>query len=167
MGTRSLTHIRETENGTDLVCIHRQMDGYCAGHGKDLKELLTGYKIVNGYSMPDLDCMKCGVNPYFHKQNKSRHLFQPKRVANGLGDLAALLITSLKTRTYDDFILCEPNSDWERYQYVLWLDGDYFSGKYGSDLPDVTLMLKVLYASKVLYSGKLEEFNPMMEREAA
>ena len=50
MGTRSLTKFYETD-GTEIVTMYRQMDGYFSEHGKDLAEFLAPFKIVNGYSM--------------------------------------------------------------------------------------------------------------------
>jgi len=53
MGTRSITHIIDTDNPTPLLTFYRQMDGYLEGHGQDLAEILAGGKVVNGYSLSD------------------------------------------------------------------------------------------------------------------
>lgn len=75
MGTRSLTHFEH--NGEILCTVYRQMDGYPEGHGKDLAEFLSGYKIVNGINMED-----DRVCP---------------KLANGMGCLAAQVIAHFKT----------------------------------------------------------------------
>lgn len=49
MGTRCLTVI-EDEQGTEILVMYRQFDGYPEGHGKELKSFLKGFKIVNGIS---------------------------------------------------------------------------------------------------------------------
>ncbi len=56
MGTRSLTHIRETENASDLVCIYRQFDGYPSGLGK----ALAGVKRENAS-----EALRMAVRGYF------------------------------------------------------------------------------------------------------
>ncbi len=50
MGTRSITHIYETDElGQDLVCsFYRQYDGYPSGHGQDLADWLKDKFLVNG-----------------------------------------------------------------------------------------------------------------------
>lgn len=46
MGTRSLTIIRD-EQGTDLLTMYRQFDGYPEGHGKALASFLAPFKVGN------------------------------------------------------------------------------------------------------------------------
>jgi hypothetical protein len=40
MGTRSLTFTYDNQ-GTKILCLYRQFDGYPEGHGKDLAEILN------------------------------------------------------------------------------------------------------------------------------
>jgi hypothetical protein len=40
MGTRSLTFTHD-DQGTKILCLYRQYDGYPEGHGKDLAEILN------------------------------------------------------------------------------------------------------------------------------
>lgn len=72
MGTRSLTRV--FEEGAQLVCLYRQMDGYLSGHGKELFDFLKDRRIGNGLGL-DAD------NNY----------------SNGAGCLAASLIAHFKT----------------------------------------------------------------------
>ena len=52
MGTRSLTHIQDN-NGKVLTTIYRQYDGYLSGMGNDIKKILGGKTVVNGYNDPE------------------------------------------------------------------------------------------------------------------
>ena len=79
MGTRSLTYVHEGGlKSTPLVCMYRQMDGYPTGMGNDLKEILRGHELVNGF----------GMGP----RKKVQH--------NGMGCLAAYVIGLLKWNTW-------------------------------------------------------------------
>jgi hypothetical protein len=62
------------DHDEEIVVMYRQMDGYPTGHGADLKEFLSGFSIVNGYSLDP-----------------------PVRQANGMGCLAAQTIAHFKT----------------------------------------------------------------------
>lgn len=85
MGTRSLTHIYETEENQSfpspalaklkpLLTIYRQMDGYPSGMGAELADYLAQFKVVNGFDL----------------------LNKTSKVANGAGCLAAQLVGFLK-----------------------------------------------------------------------
>ena len=49
MGTRSLTNVKAAD-GTTLVTIYRQFDGYPNGIGADIKAAIGGKMIVNGFN---------------------------------------------------------------------------------------------------------------------
>lgn len=55
MGTRSLTvFVNKWDDDEEEICVmYRQFDGYPEGHGKELCELLSKGKMVNGISMGD------------------------------------------------------------------------------------------------------------------
>lgn len=74
MGTRSLTFVHDGASAKALINMYRQMDGYPAGHGKELYEFLKPIKMVNGF----------GADTETVKQ------------ANGAGCLAAQLIANFK-----------------------------------------------------------------------
>lgn len=99
MGTRSLTYVFDTD-GSAVVCMYRQFDGYLAGHGKELADFLNGFEIVNGYgsAMPKL--------------------------ANGMGCLAAQLVSHFKVGT-GGFYLEVPklgNDFGQEYEYHVYQD---------------------------------------------
>lgn len=90
MGTRSLTFVHD-EDGTPIVCIYKQYDGYFSGVGDDILTFLKGTQVVNGIGM------------------------SPARIFNGAGDLAARLITYYKGGNADDagntYIMAPDTSD--------------------------------------------------------
>lgn len=93
MGTRSMTIVMDGSD--ELVRIYRQMDGYPEGHGLDLARLCD-LKMVNGIS-------------------------GDKKVANGMGCLAAQIIAGLKDgpgRIYIEKCGGEI-SDWCEYVYIV------------------------------------------------
>lgn len=104
MGTRSLTYVydsTEFDAMAPLVCLYRQYDGYIQGHGKDVSEFLSSRKLVNG-----LGSDKEGV-------------------ANGMGCLAALLISNLKGNEAGQFYLYAPiigQDVGQEYEYHIFKD---------------------------------------------
>ena len=71
MGTRALTFVYQGE--TPLINMYRQFDGYPTGHGAELAEFLAPFHMVNGLQLGD-----------------------KRKVANGMGCLAAQLIAHFK-----------------------------------------------------------------------
>ncbi len=98
MGTRSLTHIHDNE-GNVLTTIYRQYDGYPSGMGNDIKSVLGGKTVVNGYS-------------------------DPEKQVNGMGCAAAMLIAGLKDGCGNVYVYPADSSDMgEDYIYILSTDG--------------------------------------------
>lgn len=73
MGTRSLTHIKD-ESGITLLTFYRQMDGYPTGHGQELADFINRFTLVNGMGLNET----------------------PKKIANGMGCLAAQILAYFK-----------------------------------------------------------------------
>lgn len=98
MGTRSLTHVL-SEDGTTLLTIYRQMDGYPSGMGEDLIAFLRGRVVVNGYNFTT-----------------------PKNASNGMGCLAASLVRRLK-KGIGSIYITKPGAEdeGEEYTYVVYL----------------------------------------------
>lgn len=132
MGTRSLTEVLD---GDDiLLTMYRQFDGYPTGHGKDLKEFLSPFTIVNGFSGD----MKTGTH------------------ANGLGCLAAQLVAAFKDGIGNIYLYPPGTRDvWEEYVYQIYLVGDVIHLK---------LTVPEAYAKKgkdsVLFDGPINDFDP-------
>lgn len=88
MGTQAITIFVDEENA-EVARMYRQMDGYPAGHGKELAEFLTGFRMVNGFSMNDwcdpkvangMDCLAAQVVCHFKaKVNASRAEYERLR----------------------------------------------------------------------------------------
>lgn len=153
MGTRSLTIIKDPETKTDLLTIYRQMDGYPAAHGRELKEFLCSRRLVNGLSGQKLE--------------------EGQVEANGMGCLAAQLVAHLKTTqhsVYDQathkqtpgphagniYIYKNGSKDvGEEWLYIVKACGsttelavyNYYGNKRGN----------------LVYTGPVEEFNPDIE----
>jgi hypothetical protein len=138
MGTRSLTLVLD-EDGKEICVLYRQYDGYPAGHGFDLKQFLSGVQIVNGL----------GVN----KQTK---------VANGMGCLAAQLITFFKAEAGGFYLYPAGARDCgEEYIYTVYLD----TGKLMMRVEAGAVTLFGFPGTKqvnmpTLYDGEVESFDP-------
>lgn len=71
MGTRSLTIFEDRE---EIAVLYRQYDGYPSGHGRELAEFLSGYRVTDGK-------------------------FLDPRTANGMSCLAAQIVAHFKTES--------------------------------------------------------------------
>lgn len=101
MGTRSLTIVQDNE-GREIFVLYRQYDGYPTGHGAELKQLLQGFKLVNGL----------GVE-------------QPPKVANGMGCLAAQIIVYFKHNPGEFYMYPACTRDCgEEYIYTVYQNGE-------------------------------------------
>ena len=100
MGTRSITNVHsEGRKSPILVSIYQQYDGYFEGVGKELQDFLSGFTIVNGI----------GRNT-------------PEKAANGMGCLAAQLVSHLKNGIGGTYIV--PVGQEESYNYHIYLEKD-------------------------------------------
>lgn len=95
MGTRSTTAIRD-ENGKTLVTIYRQYDGYPTGHGQELADFLKARTLINGIG----------------NQTALTH-------ANGMGCLAAQLVTHLKGDQIGNIYITN-EGDSQEYNYTVY-----------------------------------------------
>ena len=96
MGTRAITTIKNAENKT-LVVLYRQSDGYQDCHGKELKDFLSGIKLVNG------------IRAY------------SESIANGMGCWAAQLIAKVKDKVGLFYIYPEGEVDkWVDFSYTIY-----------------------------------------------
>jgi hypothetical protein len=101
MGTRSLTYVYN-EDRERIICMYRQFDGYPTGHGYELAQFLNSIdEVVNGIP--------------FHDN---------RRLANGMGCLAAQLVAHFKTEC-GNIYLYPPKDDgdyWQEYEYHVYHD---------------------------------------------
>lgn len=108
MGTRSLTKVYDYD-GTLIVSIHRQYDGYYSGHGQELADWLASKTLVNGIR-GDMD---------------------KSTIANGPGCLAAQMISYFKEQHgVGGVYLPHPDPEGRReYTYEVRCVGDYAYGE--------------------------------------
>jgi len=109
MGTRSLTYVYDSfvnDKGNKenyiLINLYRQYDGYISGHGLELAEWLSQYRVVNGLGLLD----------------------EGVKVANGMGCLAAQLVANFKDGP-GQFYLQSPKLGidcWQEYEYHVYAD---------------------------------------------
>jgi len=154
MGTRCLTVIKEGDkSSSDLCVIYRQMDGYPSGHGEDIKRLIGNIVVTNGYG-------------------------DDTTVANGMGCLAAQLVTGLKLDILKHhkkmkkgkkknkvgmaggiYIYSAGTRDvWEDYTYTIYLVKNESIQE--NDLVSAgALYLMVESHGGIVYDGLLREFS--------
>ena len=95
MGTRSTTAIKD-EDGKTLVTLYRQYDGYPTGHGQELADFLKARTLINGIG----------------GQTARTH-------ANGMGCLAAQLVTHLKGDQIGNIYITN-EGDSQEYNYTVY-----------------------------------------------
>lgn len=98
MGTRALVKIKDGRS--TIACIYRQFDGYPEGLGKELTDLIGDTVITNGFNS------RVHALPGF---------------ANGMGCVAAYLVSRLKGAEIGNVYLMPPNTKdvGEEYVYTI------------------------------------------------
>ena len=95
MGTRSLTRV--ICDGQNHLGMYLQLDGYLAGHGKDLFNFLDGMAVVNGISGKE-----------------------PPKFASGAGCLAAQLVAHFKKEPGGCYLYPTDQEDCDQaYTYTI------------------------------------------------
>jgi hypothetical protein len=99
MGTRSLTFVYDGR--TRVMCMYRQFDGYPSGHGAELASFLASFDaVVNGYAF-----------------NETR------KVANGMGCLAAQLVANFKVGVGGFYLYPTSTKDaGQEYEYHVYAE---------------------------------------------
>jgi hypothetical protein len=94
MGTRSITIFKD--EGVEICRFHLQYDGYPDGHGQTLAKICASRKMVNGFS-------------------------NPLKEANGMGCLAALIISKIKGNKAGGLYMIEAH-DGIDIEYIYTID---------------------------------------------
>ena len=125
MGTRSLTFVYDDKE--PMINMYRQFDGYPSGHGSELAIFLNSFDaIVNGISVGDT-----------------------RRIANGMGCLAAQLIAHFKIDAGGFYIYPVTAKDCgQDYEYHVYED-----------------KVVVKNPTEVIFSGTWREFNEFCSAE--
>ena len=121
MGTRSLTFVYDDKQ--KVMCMYRQFDGYPSGHGAELASFLASFDaVVNGYAFDET-----------------------RKVANGMGCLAAQLVANFKVGV-GNFYLYPTNSKdcGQEYEYHVYAEKVVVKETYG--------------ANKTIFTGTWAEF---------
>lgn len=100
MGTRSLTFVYDNDRQA-VINMYRQFDGYPSGHGLELAEFLNSFdEVVNGIPFGD-----------------------ERKLANGMGCLAAQMIANFKTGVGGFYIYPVTAKDCgQEYEYHVYHD---------------------------------------------
>jgi hypothetical protein len=103
MGTRSLTFVYDGEEA--IINMYRQYDGYPSGHGAELAEFLGQFEMGNGIP----------VGKTFEK-----------KYANGMGCLAAQLVSNFKGTEAGGFYLYPTSAVdcGQDYEYHIYKDAE-------------------------------------------
>ena len=125
MGTRSLTFVYDGDE--PMINMYRQFDGYPSGHGSELATFLNSFDaIVNGISVGD-----------------------NRKIANGMGCLAAQLIANFKIDAGGFYIYPVTAKDCgQDYEYHVYED-----------------KVVVKNPTEVIFSGTWREFNEFCSAE--
>jgi len=153
MGTRSLTYVEESyetcvadeennnevrETKQNILCMYRQHDGYLSGYGLELAKYLQGFNIVNGI----------GHNT-------------PERAANGMGCLAAQLITHFKVGIGGVYIHHSDATDCgEEYTYTIYKK---VANIEHNKRARVYMRVYDVYAEKVIFDGTPDKLIKKLE----
>jgi hypothetical protein len=99
MGTRSLTFVYDDKQ--KVMCMYRQFDGYPSGHGAELATFLSGFDaVVNGYAFDET-----------------------RKVANGMGCLAAQLVANFKVGVGGFYLYPTSTKDaGKEYEYHVYAE---------------------------------------------
>ena len=125
MGTRSLTFVYDGDE--PMINMYRQFDGYPSGHGSELATFLNSFDaIVNGISVGDT-----------------------RRIANGMGCLAAQLIAYFKIDAGGFYMYpVTANDCGQEYEYHVYEN-----------------KVVVKNPTEVIFSGTWREFNEFCSAE--
>lgn len=126
MGTRSLTFVYDEDSRP--INLYGQYDGYPSGHGADIAKFLSPLELVNGIPVGD-----------------------ERRIANGMGCLAAQLVATLKNGVGGFYInpvdTVECNQD---YEYHIYTDN----------------VVVKRYDGQVMFKGNWKEFESFCSEDA-
>ena len=131
MGTHSLTIFKDGKD--EILVMYRQFDGYCAGHGAELLEILKDKQLVNG--------LPCGAGDP-----------QMATLANGMPCLAATVIAHFKKGPGSFYLHRAKMRDaGEEYRYTVYDKDDI-----------IYLKVQAGYGKKweTLYDGPAKDFDP-------
>jgi hypothetical protein len=147
MGTRSLTFVYDEQEV--IINMYRQYDGYPTGHGAELAEFLGQFRMTNGIPVG---------------RDKTAD-----RIANGMGCLAAQLVSNFKGNDAGQFYLYPASATdcGQDYEYHIYKDDEGLRVRItdrGCNMFGLTMSDK----NDAIFDGTLAEFTEFCtEKEAA
>jgi hypothetical protein len=147
MGTRSLTFVYDEQDV--IINMYRQYDGYPSGHGLELAEFLAPFRLVNGIPVG---------------RDKTGD-----RIANGMGCLAAQLVSNFKVGEAGQFYLYPATATdcGQDYEYHIYKDAEGLRVRItdrGCNMFGLTMSDK----NDAIFDGTLAEFTEFCtEKEEA
>ena len=147
MGTRSLTFVYDEQEA--IINMYRQYDGYPTGHGAELAEFLGQFRMTNGIPVG---------------RDKTGD-----RIANGMGCLAAQLVSNFKGSDAGQFYLYPTSAVdcGQDYEYHIYKDEEGLRVRItdrGCNMFGLTMSDK----NDAIFDGSLAEFAEFCtEKEAA
>jgi len=157
MGTRSLTFVYDTykaKNGRavhrPIINLYRQYDGYPEGHGAEIVEFLKQFTMTNGIPV-------------------GRDTTE-RRIANGMGCLAAQLVSNFKGSDAGQFYLYPTDAKdcGQDYEYHIYHNGSEGLRVKVTDRGCNMFGLTMSDKNESLFDGTLAEFTEFCtEKEAA
>jgi hypothetical protein len=150
MSTRGNVIVRESAKGAVLVNMYNQMDSYPSGLGQELADFLADRVIVNGISLDPKG---------------------PKRISNGIEDLAAQLVCLLKgdSSNAGGVYISRPRLSKDNdYTYVVYPTtvtkiADWAKPPFDYEEPTGEIRITVYSWAKKLFDGTIAEYVAWLE----
>ncbi len=142
MGTRSLTFVYDGDEA--IINMYRQYDGYPSGHGAELANFLGQFTIVNGIRVGE-----------------------SRKVANGMGCLAAQMVSHFKGDEAGQFYLYPASAKdcGQDYEYHVYTDQRGLCVRItdrGCNMFGLTMSDK----NDAIFDGTVEEFTDYCTEKA-
>ncbi len=142
MGTRSLTFVYDGDEA--IINMYRQYDGYPSGHGAELAHFLGQFTIVNGIRVGE-----------------------SRKVANGMGCLAAQMVSHFKGDEAGQFYLYPASAKdcGQDYEYHVYTDQRGLCVRItdrGCNMFGLTMSDK----NDAIFDGTVEEFTDFCTEKA-
>lgn len=144
MGTRSLTFVYDEQDV--IINMYRQYEGYPTGHGAELAKFLSQFTMVSGISTRE-----------------------SRKVANGMGCLAAQLVASFKEEVGGIYLYPATAVDCgQDYEYHVYHNGSEGLRVKVTDRGCNMFGLTMSDKNEALFDGSLAEFTEFCtEKESA
>lgn len=127
MGTRSLTFVYE-DDGTAIINLYRQFDGYPEGHGRDLVGFLYNKRLVNGLGRDTknvfngMSCLAASLVAHFKTEAGGIYLHPTTSLDCGQDYEYHIYPNRIEVKKYDGRVLF--NGTWEEFDGFCMKEGE-------------------------------------------